>query len=105
VKQLTVDLAVDRRRLIELMRAMEKQRSIVSVTPNLYFLRETVEQVRVDLVRELSATGEITTGQFRDRYKTSRKYAIPLLELFDRTGITVRIGEMRRLKHPQTDKA
>ena len=105
VKQLAVDLAVDCRRLTELMRAMEKQQSIVSVAADLYFLRESVDQVRADLIRELSATGGITTGQFRDRYKTSRKYAIPLLELFDRTGITVRIGEMRRLKHPQTDKA
>jgi selenocysteine-specific elongation factor len=87
------------------MRAMETQRSVVSVAPDLYFLAECVDQVRADLVRELSATGGITTGQFRDRYKTSRKYAIPLLEFFDRTSITVRIGEMRRLKHPQTQRA
>ena len=50
----------------------------------------------------MTATGEITTAQFRDRHQTSRKYAIPLLEYFDRTGITVRIGEVRRLRNPQT---
>ena len=105
VKQLAADLAVDRRRLAELMRAMEHQRSIVCVAPDLYFLAESVDQVRADLVRELSTTGGITTAQFRDRHQTSRKYAIPLLEYFDRTGITVRIGEMRRLKQPQAEKA
>ncbi len=77
----------------------------MSAAPDLYFLGGYVDQVRADLVRELSATGGITTGQFRDRYQTSRKYAIPPLEFFDRTGITVRIGEMRRLKHPQTERA
>ena len=44
----------------------------------------------------------MTTAQFRDRHKTSRKYAIPLLEYFDRTGVTVRVGEVRRLKDRQT---
>jgi selenocysteine-specific elongation factor len=38
---------------------------------------------------------------FRDRYQTSRKYAIPLLDFFDREGLTVRIGEVRRLKRPR----
>ena len=46
-------------------------------------------------------TGEpISTADFRDRYQTSRKYAIPLLEYFDRTGLTVRMGEVRRLRNP-----
>ena len=105
VKQLAANLTVDGRRLVALMRAMEKQRTIVGVAPDLYFLVESVDRVRAELIRDLSATGEITTGQFRDRYKTSRKYAIPLLEFFDRTGVTVRIGEMRRLKRPQTKPA
>ena len=43
---------------------------------------------REELVGELSAGGGITTAEFRDRYHTSRKYAIPLLEYFDRTGLT-----------------
>jgi selenocysteine-specific elongation factor len=105
VPQLTAALGADRRKIAELMRAMEKQRSIVGVAPDLYFLVECIDQVRADLIGELSATGGMTTGQFRDRYKTSRKYAIPLLEFFDRTGITVRIGEVRRLRHPPAGQA
>ncbi len=74
------------------------------MAPDLYFLaRVGRPRFATDLVRDLSATGEITTAQFRDRHKTSRKYAIPLLEYFDRTGVTVRIGEMRRLRDPQTE--
>ena len=103
-KQLATTLAVDVKKLVGLLRALEKQQTLVSVAPDLYFLRETVDNVRDDLVRDLSLTGEMTTAQFRDRYKTSRKYAIPLLEHFDRTGVTVRIGEVRRLRNPQTKK-
>ena len=43
----------------------------------------------------------MTAAAFRDRYQTSRKYAIPLLEFFDREGLTVRIGEVRKLKRPR----
>jgi selenocysteine-specific elongation factor len=99
-KHLAATLDVDARKLIDLLRAMERQRTVVKVAPDLYFLREAVEDVREDLVGELATTGEVTTAQFRDRHKTSRKYAIPLLEYFDRTGVTVRMGEVRRLRDP-----
>ena len=99
-KQLATSLSVEHRKLVGLMRAMEKQQALVGVTPDLYFLRGTVDEVRADLVSMISTSGEMTTVQFRDRHKTSRKYAIPLLEYFDRTGVTVRIGDVRQLKQP-----
>lgn len=36
-----------------------------------------------------------TAAEFRDTLGTSRKYAIPLLEWMDRTGLTIRHGEVR----------
>ena len=104
VKQLSDDLKVDRLKLLPLLRAMEKQRQVVAVTPDLYFAADVIDRLRADLVRDLSGGGTLATAAFRDRYKTTRKYAIPLLEYFDRQGVTVRIGEVRRLKHP-TNKA
>ncbi|MCZ6621651.1 MAG: SelB C-terminal domain-containing protein, partial [Deltaproteobacteria bacterium] len=43
---------------------------------------------------------EITAAIFRDILSSSRKYTIALLEYVDREGITVRIGDARRLKSP-----
>jgi selenocysteine-specific elongation factor len=103
-RQLATTLAVDVKKLVGLLRALERQQTLVNVAPDLYFLRETVDNVREDLVRDLSLIGEVTTAQFRDRYKTSRKYAIPLLEHFDRIGVTIRIGEVRRLRNPQSKR-
>ena len=37
----------------------------------------------------------ITVSAFREALGTSRKYALPLLEHFDRTGVTVRRGDLR----------
>jgi selenocysteine-specific elongation factor len=101
-RQIATAVGADVKRIIAVMRALERQQRLVSVTPDLYFLRETVDRVREELIRELSGSSEMTTAQFRDRHKTSRKYAIPLLEYFDRSGVTVRIGEVRRLRNPKT---
>jgi selenocysteine-specific elongation factor len=55
--------------------------------------------VKADLRRHLSERSDITPATFRDLFGTSRKYAIPLLEYLDREGVTVRVGDTRRLKH------
>jgi len=98
VKQLADDLGADRNRLLKLLRVMEKQRAVVGVTPEMYFSGDAVARVRDELVRWLSEKGSMTAAEFRDRYHTSRKYAIPLLEYFDREAVTMRMGEVRRLR-------
>jgi selenocysteine-specific elongation factor len=50
-------------------------------------------------VRDLFAEhGEITAAALRDRFNTSRKYAIGLLEHLDTLKITRRIGDKRVLR-------
>lgn len=41
---------------------------------------------------------EITVSTFREKIGTSRKYAVPLLEHFDRQGVTLRQGDIRVLR-------
>jgi selenocysteine-specific elongation factor len=46
----------------------------------------------------------MTAASFRDLIGSSRKYTIPLLEYFDRDGLTIRIGDIRRLKSAPTSE-
>jgi hypothetical protein len=87
-------------KLTEILGAMERYGTIVRVSPDLYFLRASVDRVREDLTGWLSAKGATTAAEFRDHFKTSRKYAIPLLEYFDREGVTLRRGDLRQLRRP-----
>ena len=98
LKQVAADLKVDRTKLLPLLRVMEQQRLIVAVAPEMYFAADVVDRLRADLERDLGGGATLTTAAFRDRYQTSRKYAIPLLEYFDRIGVTMRVGEARRLR-------
>jgi selenocysteine-specific elongation factor len=56
-----------------------------------------VERVIRDLRKhaDLSADRVIEVPKFKEIAGISRKYAIPLLEHFDRTKVTQRVGEKR----------
>jgi selenocysteine-specific elongation factor len=64
----------------------------------MYFLTSSVEDLRQTLRKYLTEKGDMTAASFRDLIGSSRKYTIPLLEFFDRDGLTIRIGDIRRLK-------
>jgi selenocysteine-specific elongation factor len=42
--------------------------------------------------------GQVSLAEVRDLFGTSRKYAQALLEYLDSIGITIRIGDFRKLK-------
>ncbi len=98
LKQIEKEMGVEKARLSEVMRVMEKERSIIRIAPDLFFLGDCIDRIKSDLQRHLSKNNNLTPGSFRDLFGTSRKYTIPLLEYFDREGITVRVGDSRRLK-------
>ncbi len=100
LKQMEKDLGAERGKIAEVVRVMEREKSIVRVATDLYFLADCVDNVKAVLYKYLSENGEITAAAFRDLLGSSRKYTIALLEYFDREGITVRIGDARRLKSP-----
>ncbi len=97
VAQLERETGVSRPRLIALLHHLERAGEVVKVSADLFFRPAAVEQVRALLVRDFADLAEVTPAMFRDRVQTTRKYAIPLLEYFDRAGVTVRRGGIRRL--------
>jgi selenocysteine-specific elongation factor len=100
LKQVEKDLGAGRGKLAEVVRVLEREGKIVRVTTDLAFASSYIDKVRVDLYKYLSTHGEITAAAFRDLIGSSRKYAIGLLEYFDRTGVTTRVGDIRRLRAP-----
>jgi len=98
--QMEKELGIARAKLLEVARVMERDGPIVRIAPDLYFARDCVDKVKGVLYKYLAEKGEITAAACRDLLGSSRKYTIPLLEYFDREGLTIRIGDVRRLKSP-----
>jgi selenocysteine-specific elongation factor len=70
---------------------------IVKVTDEFYFSRPVLDKLIVELRRHGSQSpgGLIDVAKFKDIAGVSRKYAIPLLEYFDREKVTRRAGDKR----------
>ncbi len=59
---------------------------------------ESIADIRNKLESALRRDKQVTMATFRDLAGTSRKYAVPLLEWFDATGVTIRSGDVRVLR-------
>lgn len=65
---------------------------------DLYFSRRHLQQLQERLVELLGREGQLTASQFKELVGQSRKFAIPLAEYFDSQKITLRVGDMRKLR-------
>ncbi len=61
-----------------------------------------IAEIRTRLTEAILRDGPITMAAFRDAVGTSRKYAVPLMEWFDATGVTIRDGDRRTLRTRKT---
>jgi selenocysteine-specific elongation factor len=59
---------------------------------------EQIAEIRTKLEAALRRDKQLTMAAFRDLAGTSRKFAVPLLEWFDATGVTIRSGDVRVLR-------
>jgi len=98
VKELEEKLKVPRKLLVDLLSVLESRGAVAKVTADLYLSGAILEQAKTVLVDHLKTEGEISAATFRDVLSVSRKIAIPLLEYFDRSGLTMRVGDVRKLR-------
>jgi selenocysteine-specific elongation factor len=76
---------------------------LVAVAPGGYLGRSTLEAAVATLRRSFSDGRPFAATEAKEALGTTRRTAIPLLEHLDRTGVTVRQGDLRRLAAPGQD--
>jgi selenocysteine-specific elongation factor len=70
----------------------------VRVKEDLFFHRDALERLAKRLRAFLAERGEITPGEYKTLTSTTRKYTVPLMEHFDSEKLTIRTGEVRKLR-------
>ena len=70
---------------------------IVKVTDEFYFAREVIDRLIATMRDAAAGTADrsVDVSRFKEIAGVSRKYAIPLLEYFDRSRVTQRSGDRR----------
>ncbi|MFY9942784.1 MAG: selenocysteine-specific translation elongation factor [Desulfobacterales bacterium] len=97
-KEIAQSLAVTPAQAREVLTLLVDEGSLVKVKEDLYFHTRNLERLKERLVAFLNKEGEISTPQFKDMTGASRKYVIPLIEHFDTKNVTIRIGDIRKLR-------
>src|SRR5689334_10661067 len=72
-----------------------KQGTLVRLADGVYVHRDALARARERMATRKGET--IDVGAFKDFFGLSRKIAIPLLEWFDREGVTKRVGDSRKV--------
>ena len=80
------------------LKRLQRMGQVIEVAPDHFFLRQTVAEMAAIAAGAVDAEGTLTAAAFRDRLDNGRKVAIQILEFFDKAGVTVRRGDVRRVR-------
>ena len=81
----------------DLLNLLVARKQVVRVSEGVVFSLKAYNEMVARITSHLEKEGSITAAAVRDMFKTSRKYAIALLEYMDGARITRRIGDRRVL--------
>ncbi len=82
----------------DLLRALADRREVVSAGPDVVFAAEVFDEMRDAVINFCHANNEVSINDVRELLGTSRKYSLALLEQLDRDNVTMRVGDMRKLR-------
>lgn len=82
----------------EVFNAMLDSGELMTVSSEVVFRRQDYDAMVAEIRKMIEKNGSITLAEVRDLFKTSRKYAQALLEHLDASGVTLREGDLRKLK-------
>ena len=82
----------------DLVNSLIEEGKIIRVSDNIVFTAKAYTHMVNQIVKHLNTEGKITVAQVRDLFKTSRRYAIALMEHLDQQRVTRRMGDDRVLR-------
>ena len=88
-----------------LFKVLGRMGQLDEIAHDRFFLRSTVAEmveIMVDLA-DRAPGAQFAAAVFRDRVNNGRKVAIEILEFFDRHGVTLRRGDLRRINKHRLD--
>lgn len=91
IKEATQEIGED------LVRYLLESGALEKVSEDVVFRVDVYEAMVTKVKADLKEGGTITVAEVRDKFQTSRKYALALMEHLDAIGLTVRVGDERRL--------
>jgi len=97
VRELAEEFELSLPNMEALLERLARFGRLLRVAPNRYFLPETIEEL-TEVARNLASSNDgFTAAEFNRQSGIGRNLTIELLEFLDRSGATLRVGEVRHL--------
>ncbi len=97
IEKLIDGMNEDKKHARDLLCYLVETEAVIEVNNDLYYHSNIIGQLEETISNHIKKNGSISVSGFRDITKTTRKYAVPLLEYFDKTHLTKRVGDNRVL--------
>ncbi|MDY0133228.1 MAG: selenocysteine-specific translation elongation factor [Desulforegulaceae bacterium] len=98
-KEMEKKYSLDKNTAIDVLSLILKENLLVKVKNDLFFYYQGIENLKKNVIKYFEDNQEMTAPDFKDiTGGVSRKYLIPLLEYLDMEKITIRIGDIRKLR-------
>jgi len=88
-------------RAAKAVRMLMEERRIVEVAPGILFHADAIARAREIITDFIRKEGRLESVKFKYLLDTTRRFAIPLLDYFDRVGVTRAVGHTRYLRPPK----
>ncbi len=98
LEELVQHTGADQARIRKALQILIEHERVIRVENDLFFHSDAIEKARKILVSFITEQGGLESVKFKYLLNTTRKFAIPLLDYFDRIGVTRRAGYTRHLK-------
>lgn len=95
VDEVLAQVKIDRPRAKQIVQLLVREGALIRVTSDLMFHADSIRELRERLRTRKATAPRISISEFKEMTGITRKYAIPLLEYFDRERITRRDGDAR----------
>lgn len=97
--QIAESLGRDKKDVLRLLKFLTDQNRARRISEDLFYLPAAIDEIKRLLESYLAGHESIGPVDFKGITGTSRKFAIALLEYFDRERVTIRVGDKRILRH------
>ncbi len=82
-----------------IMHLLIDKKLLIKVKDNLYYSAQALDELKKTILHWFTSNNELDLISFKNLCgDISRKYAIPLLEFFDKECLTIRVGDKRQLR-------
>lgn len=99
LKELCEKFSASQKEILNVLALLIQEQKLVKIMEGMYFLRTETEQIKQNMLLFFQKNADMRPSDFKVISQgLTRKYAIPVLEFFDKERITIRVGEVRKLR-------